>query len=83
MSHLFILHTNSLFVYKLLKGEKTPNIKHTYILLCDNHYKFSLDRVPNELWIEAHDTVQETGIKTTPRKINAKRQNAWLRRTYK
>ena len=23
-----------------------------------------IDRVPNELWTEVHDTVQETGIKT-------------------
>ena len=73
MSHLFILHTNSLFVYKPLKGEKTTNIKHTYILLCDNHYKFSLDRVPNELWIEARDIVQETGIKTIPKKNKCKK----------
>ena len=24
------------------------------------------DRVPDELWMEVHDTVQETGIKTIP-----------------
>ena len=25
-----------------------------------------IDRVPDELWMEVHDTVQETGIKTIP-----------------
>ena len=27
-----------------------------------------IDRVPDELWTEVHDIVQETGIKTIPRK---------------
>ena len=27
------------------------------------------DRVPEELWMEVHDTVQETGIKTIPKKM--------------
>ena len=27
-----------------------------------------IDRVPEELWTEVHDTVQETGSKTSPRK---------------
>ena len=27
-----------------------------------------IDRVPNELWTEVHDIVQETGIKTIPKK---------------
>ena len=31
-----------------------------------------IDRVPDELWTEVHDIVQETGIKTIPRKRNAK-----------
>ena len=25
-----------------------------------------IDRVPDELWMEVHDTVEETGIKTIP-----------------
>ena len=40
------------------------------------------DRVPDELWMEVHDIVQETGIKTVPKK-NAKQQNGCLRRPYK
>ena len=27
-----------------------------------------MDRVPEELWTEVHDTVQEAGIKTIPKK---------------
>ena len=32
-----------------------------------------IDRVPEELWMEVHDIVQEAGIKSTTRKRNAKR----------
>ena len=35
------------------------------------------DREPDELWTEVHDTVQETGIKTNPRKENCKKAK-WL-----
>ena len=42
-----------------------------------------IDRVPDKLWMQVHDTVEETGIKTTPRKRNAKKQNGCLRRPYK
>ena len=31
-----------------------------------------IDRVPEELWMEVHDIVQEAGIKTMQRKRNAK-----------
>ena len=41
-----------------------------------------IDRVPDELWMEVRDTVQETGIKTIPRKRNARRQSDCLRRLY-
>ena len=41
------------------------------------------DRVPDELWTEAHDIVQEAVIKIIPKKKNAKRQNGCLRRPYK
>ena len=39
-----------------------------------------IDRVPKELWMEVYDIVQETGIKTIPKKKKAKRQNGCLRR---
>ena len=41
------------------------------------------DRVPDELWTEVCDIVQETGSKTIPGKRNAKKQNGCLRRPYK
>ena len=42
-----------------------------------------IDRVPEELWREVHDIVQETGIKTIPMERNAKKQNGCLGRPYK
>ena len=35
------------------------------------------DRVPDELWMEVHDTVQETGMKTIPKKKKCKKAK-WL-----
>ena len=31
------------------------------------------DRLPEELWTEVHDIVQETGIKTIPKKEKCKK----------
>ena len=42
-----------------------------------------IDRVPDELWNEVRDIVQETGIKTIPMKRNLKKQNGCLGRPYK
>jgi len=36
-----------------------------------------IDRVPDELWMEVRDIVQETGSKTIPKKRNAKKAK-WL-----
>ena len=36
-----------------------------------------IDRVPEELWMEVHDTVQEAVIKTTPKKKKCKKEK-WL-----
>ena len=36
-----------------------------------------IDRVPEELWMEVHDTVQETGIKIIPKKKKCKKAK-WL-----
>ena len=36
-----------------------------------------IDRVPDELWMEVRDIVQETGMKTNSRKKNAKKAK-WL-----
>ena len=42
-----------------------------------------IDRVPDELWTDVCDIVQETGSKTIQRKRNARKQNGCLRRPYK
>ena len=36
-----------------------------------------IDRVPDELWTEVHEIVQETGIKTIPQKKKCKK-GKWL-----
>ena len=36
-----------------------------------------MERVPDELWMEVHDIVQETGIKTLPMKKKCKKAK-WL-----
>ena len=42
-----------------------------------------IDRVPDELWTDVCDIVQERGARLSPRKRNAKKQNGCLRRPYK
>ena len=41
------------------------------------------DGVPDELWTEVLDIVQETGIKTIPMEKKCKKQNGCLGRSYK
>ena len=36
-----------------------------------------IDRVPDELWTEVHDIIQDTGIKTIPKKKKCKKAK-WL-----
>ena len=36
-----------------------------------------IDRVPEELWMEVHDIVQETGMKTIPKKKTCNKAK-WL-----
>ena len=36
-----------------------------------------IDRVPEELWMEVHDIVQEAGIKTIPKRKKCKKAK-WL-----
>ena len=60
-------------------------IPYDYTVDVRNRFKGldQIDRVPDELWTEVVDGVQETGIKTIPKKRNAKKQNGCLRRPYK
>ena len=55
-------------------------IPYDYTVEMRNRFKGLdlIDRVPDELWVEVCDIVQETGIKTTPWKRNAKNQNGCL-----
>ena len=60
-------------------------IPYDYTVEVRNRFKGLdlIDRVPDELWTEVCDIVQETRIKTIPKKKNAKRQNGSLKRPYK
>ena len=70
------------------KKQKTKNtrplrydlnqISYDYTLEVRNRFKGLdlIDRVPDELWTEVCDIVQETGIKTTPKKKKSKAK--WL-----
>ena len=42
-----------------------------------------IERVPDELWTEVHDIVQETGIKIILMERSAKKQNGHLGRSFK
>ena len=75
------------FRLKLTKVGKTTRpfrydlnqIPYEYTLEVRNRFKGLdlIDRVPDELWTEVHDIVQETGIKTIP--MDKKCKNAkWL-----
>ena len=54
-------------------------IPYDYTLEVRNIFKGLdlIDRVPDELWMEVCDTVQETGIKTIPKKKKCKKAK-WL-----
>ena len=81
------------FRLKLKKVRKTTRpfrcdlnqIPYDYTVEVTNTFKGLIrpDRVPEELWTEGHDIVQEAVIKTVPKKRNEKRQNGCLRRPYK
>ena len=75
------------FRLKLKKVGKTTGpfrydinqIPYNYTVEVRNRFKGLdlIDRVPDELWMEVHDIVQETGIKTTPKENKCKRAK-WL-----
>ena len=80
------------FRLKLKKVVKTTRpfrydlnqIPYGYTVEVRNRFKGLdlIDRVPDELWMEVHDTVQEAGSKIIPKKKKCKRQNGCLRRPY-
>ena len=54
-------------------------IPYDYTVEVRNRFKALdlIDRVPDKLWREVHDIVQETGIKTIPKKNKCKKAK-WL-----
>ena len=80
------------FRLKLKKVGKTTRpfrydlnqIPYDYTVEVTNRFKGlgQIDRMPKELWMEGHNTVQEAVIKNIPRR-NAKRQNGCVKRPYK
>ena len=79
------------FSLKLKKVGKTTRpfrydlnqIPYDYTVEVTNRFKGLdlIDRVPEELWTEVRNIVQEAGIKTIPKKMKCKKAN-W-RRPYK
>ena len=73
-------------------GKTTRSFRYD---LNQNHYDYTvevtnrikildlIDRVPEELWMEVHDIVQEAGIKTIPKKKKRRKENGCLRRICK
>ena len=69
------------------KGEKTTrpfrydlnHIPYDYPVEVRNRFKGLdlIDRTPDTLWMEVRDIVQETGIKTIPKKMKCKKAK-WL-----
>ena len=59
-------------------------IPYDYTVKVTNRFKgLDLIRVPEKLWAQVTDIVQEVVIKTIPKKKKCKRQNGCLRRPYK
>ena len=54
-------------------------IPYDYTVEVRNRFKGLdlIDRVPDELWMEIHDIIQETGIKTIPKRKKCKKAK-WL-----
>ena len=81
------------FRLKLKKVGKTTRpfryalnqIPHDYTVEVRNRFKGLdlIDRVPDVLWMEVHDIVQETGSKTITKKKQCKKAKWLLRRPYK
>ena len=60
-------------------------IPYNYAVEVKNRFKGldPIDKVPDELWTEVSDIVQETGTKTIPMEKKCKKGNGCLRRPYK
>ena len=82
--HEFLISTFRLILKKLGKTTRPfrydlNQIPYKYTVKVRNRFKGLdlMDRVPDELWMEVRDIVQETGIKTIPKKKKCKKVK-WL-----
>ena len=83
LDHEFLI---TKFRLNLKKMEKTTRpfrydlnqIPYDYTVEVRNRFKGPdlIDRVPDEIWMEVYDTVQETGSKTIPKKKKCKNKMA-------
>ena len=81
------------FRLKLTKVWKTTRpfrydinqIPYNHTVEVTNRFKglYLIDRVPDELWTEVCDIIQEAVVKTIPKKKKCKKANGCLRRSYK
>ena len=60
-------------------------ISYDYIVKVTNRFKGLdlIDRVPEELWTEVRDIVQEAVLKTIPKEKKCKKENGCMSRPYK
>ena len=60
-------------------------IPYDYTVQVRNRFKGLdlIDRVPDELWMEVHDIVQEAVVKTIPKKKKCKKTTWLLRRPHR
>ena len=67
------------FRLKLKKVDELNQIPYDYTVEVRNRFKGLdlIERMPDELWMEVHDIVQETGSKTIPKKKKCKKAK-WL-----
>ena len=65
--------------YSVMVHKRLPHFFNSYTVEVRNRFKGLdlIDRVPEELWMEVHDIVQQTGIKTIPKKKKCKKSK-WL-----
>ena len=81
MEHAFLLLSRFYFMSPMVINQ----IPYDYTVEVRNRFKGLdlTDRVPDELWTEVRDIVQETGIKTIPMEKKCKKAKWLLGRSYK
>ena len=77
--------SETLFVEPVSTRYDLNQIPYNYTVEVTNRFKGLdlIDRVPEELWTEVHDIVQEAVIKTICKKKKCKKVNDCLSKPYK